>query len=594
MKKHLLCTAILAVFTISSLGAQLLEKSNVGVIPFTYTDKRYAKNSKELRSIVVDVLSRRRYIHLLDRSKINVITKELHRQKNTDYLNSKTMNQGQAIGAEIIIVGELTNMEVVKVKAGIGKMSNMSPPGRGRAKASDIGDEDEKATTNKLMLTFTLQAFNVETGELIDNKRFKISAKDANHMALGGFYETESTGSQNSVINHASKQIEKEVEVWLDIVSPPKIRIAIVDEKDKKGNPVLVSIIGGNEAGLHVGSRLVLYELTKVKIGDKILTRQNDIADLKVIEFQGDFTQCKVLSGRDEIKKKWNSDGKNKHLKLLVDHSSKMPFGLPNKKLSNAQTHSLNIVTDCMDFTPQQRKEISSLIANIIKSGDGIDKAFEKMKHYYLNNNIPNDCLFAISCDNCKGTRYILYPILDLKQDKPENVPIATEAGRYGNIDVKKLFSNKLIYLNSTSTTVDLSKLEGLKRGRSYDLYIEHTFKDSTLVTYLKVDNSLHVKLNKMISGYVIDRTKGETVNSKIYYLYNGHKRYISPKTFTIHTLSREEKERLKKAVMGYRKIYPEKADNEVINAMVEMLEAAYGAVLYSDMEAWYNANLKN
>lgn len=332
MKKYLLCTVILTIFTISNIHAQLLEKSNVGVMPFTHTDKRYAKNSKELRSIVVDVLSRKRYIHLLDRSKVNVIQKELHLQKGTDYLNSKTVNQGQAMGAEIIIVGELTNMEVVKVKAGMGKMNKMTPLGRGRVKSSDVVDEDEDATTNKLMLTFTLQAFNVETGELINNKRFKIAAMDANHMAIGGFYETESIDPQSSVINHASESIEKEVKAWLDMVSPPKIRIVTMDEKDKKGNPVLVSIIGGDEAGLHVGSRLVLYELTKVKIGKKTLTRQNDIAELKVIEFQGDFTQCKVLSGRDEIKDKWNSNGKNKHLKLLVDHSSKMPFGLPDKR----------------------------------------------------------------------------------------------------------------------------------------------------------------------------------------------------------------------------------------------------------------------
>lgn len=322
MNKSILCVLLFLIFATENVTAQL-DKSDIGVMPFTYSDKRYAKNSKELHGIVVDVLSRKRYMHLLDRTKTAQIKKELNLQKGMDYLNGKTVAQGKAVGADIILVGDLTNMEVIKVKAGVGKMA---PPGRG-GKESKL-DKDDKASSHKLMITFSLQAFNVETGELLDNKRFQISAMDANHMDLGGFYETESTNPESSVIAHASGTIEKEVEAWLDEVAPAPLKIVTIDEEDKKGYPSLISIIGGEDAGLSVGDRLVLYELTKVEIGDKILTRKEDIAVLKVKELQGDFTQCKVVSGEEDVKEKW----KNENLKLLVDHNgSKFPMP-PHKR----------------------------------------------------------------------------------------------------------------------------------------------------------------------------------------------------------------------------------------------------------------------
>lgn len=307
MDKKLILTAVFLFFTFQHVYAQL-NKSTVGVMPFSYSDKRYAKNSKELQGIVVDIIARKRYIRLLDRSKTNQVQKELHLQKGMEYLNGKTVSQGKAVGADILLVGDLTNMEVIAVSAGIGKMM----PGK-----QNKVEKDDKASSHKLLITFSLQAFNVETGELLDNKRFQIKAMDANHMDLGGFYESESTSADASVIAHASGTIEKEVTEWIDIIAPAPLKIVTVDETDKRGNPELVSIIGGVDAALTVGTRLMLYELTKVDIGERILTRKNDIAELKVVELQGDLTQCKVTRGEEEVKEKWQND----NTKLEIDHS---------------------------------------------------------------------------------------------------------------------------------------------------------------------------------------------------------------------------------------------------------------------------------
>lgn len=261
--------------------------------------------------------------------------------------------------------------------------------------------------------------------------------------------------------------------------------------------------------------------------------------------------------------------------------------------LSNAQMPSLFVKTSCMDLMPVQAEELKSLKEEIKSSPADIHKAFNRMKNYYQKNNLPLDCVFTIACKGCDGTDYLRYPIKSIKHGMPSNEILATKGGKYGRSNLEKLYSNKLIYLNSASTTVDLSRLEGLKRGRSYDLYIEHTVKDSTDAAQLKVDDSLHVKLSDIISTYVRDTSSIETIKNKIYYLHNGRKRYISPKSFSIYPLSREEKERLKDATMDYKKIYPEKNDKQVIAAMVEMLETVYGTVLYSDMEAWYYSIFK-
>lgn len=284
------------------------DKVIIGVMPFRSADPSYKERELELQEIVTQVLSSNRQITLLDRSKVALLQKELDLQKNAEYLEGITVPQNKAYGAQVILVGTITYIDVEKSTTNTGKL------------AQKIGlNESSSATTFKSKINFSLQAFDVATGELRNSKTFSLAANDASTMSFTG-YEKEGDAKKNAVKAN-SKRIMDQVRTWMNEIYPPVITIYKVEEKDKKGNAKFVSITTEEQMDFREGDVITVNELSQLEVGGKMKTRKVEIASLKVAKLEGDFTLCEVTEGGDILAQ--NDKWKSEHVQLLLKPKKK-------------------------------------------------------------------------------------------------------------------------------------------------------------------------------------------------------------------------------------------------------------------------------
>jgi hypothetical protein len=290
--------ALLTGFSSQAQTTQKKDKTIVGVVGFTSSDPEDKSRAKELQEVITEAFGGNPEVRLLDRSKVLLVEKELSKQKNANYLKGKTVAQNKALGAELLVVGTLTNVMVEEQK--IGGASGVS--------------------TTKGLLSFALEAIDVATGETRSTKTFDLQGMDAGNMNFGGAYGT-SSDVEAGVIRKNKEDIKMKVRGWVNELFPPKLKILSVDKSDKKGLPDEVTIVGGKEAKLEANMLIEINENESIEYDGKVLNRAKPIGMLKVLDIQDDIVVCKVLEGKEIIEKSMTAE--NIQLKINYDRKAK-------------------------------------------------------------------------------------------------------------------------------------------------------------------------------------------------------------------------------------------------------------------------------
>jgi hypothetical protein len=266
-------------------------KTSVAIMPFVYSMPDYKNRASQIQEIVIELLSKKSSINLIDRSKDTLLLRELDFQIREQSIASKDLvRQGKVLGAQNMIIGTVSNIKVEEKKGTNG---------------ISIGNLAYKAN-----ISYSLQLMDVESGMILSQKSFSNAKAGILDMFSGP------SPTSEAAIAAAIRVTKKSVLEWLNESYPPDIKILRIEERDKKGLPATILVTGIDEA-LAKGTKLSLNEIEMLDAGEgKKLKRSKNIADLKISDKQGEITICKITAGEKTIEEKINSGVK---LEVLIN-----------------------------------------------------------------------------------------------------------------------------------------------------------------------------------------------------------------------------------------------------------------------------------
>lgn len=281
------------------IGAAAQNKMTVGVMAFQSPSAQNKDRAAQLQEIVMEALSSKSNIEALDRSKDELLNKELDAQIDERYIASKQLvEQGKKFGAQHLIVGTLTNIDVSEGKKPTGGPS-FGPYGAVRSVGSAIA---ANVTNYKANISFSLQIIDVETGTVISHKAFNQSKDNFSGPGMGS--------SKEDAVVSAMKNSKEKILLWLNETYPSTITIVKVEEKTGSGKPKTILMTGIDES-YQKGDKLLLQETELIPSGSSAapLKRIKPIASITIVERQGDFTVCKVNDGAEMIDERVGKTG---------------------------------------------------------------------------------------------------------------------------------------------------------------------------------------------------------------------------------------------------------------------------------------------
>ena len=271
MKKNIYLSAFLLV---TSFIVNAQEKIGVGILPFTYVQG--ASSSHDANSIqetVTNAFVKTKRFNIVDRSKMDALTKEKNLQKTEDFIDGTVIEQGISLGAKNLISGHVISSKAEQMRT------------------------DDGTVTYKAKLSISLKVIDVATGQVITSET--IEPKSGNSL-LGAIGIGAST--PEAAVSKAIKDIENKIDEFVNKNFPQVFYIAEIQEKDGKGNATKILIAGGSEFGLKKGDKLKVVEITDMEVNGKKLQRKKEIGELKILKVEDEnFSTCSVSSGGIEI-----------------------------------------------------------------------------------------------------------------------------------------------------------------------------------------------------------------------------------------------------------------------------------------------------
>jgi curli biogenesis system outer membrane secretion channel CsgG len=276
---------------ICSVGAYAKKtKISVGINEFSYTDNVYKKPASQLQDIVLSSFMRNNDFEILDRSKVELIQKELGLQKGKEYIKGKTVKQNEAYGAQIMVFGKLNSIDTQKMETN-----------------QILGSNSSSSSTT---VHFSLQAVDVRTGLIKGQQSFSVKSGHGNISIAG-------TGvSGGSAVSNAQNEIMNSVADWINEIFPPKLIVDTIDNADKKGFPDVITILSTHKLYVEKNSIIEINEVSTRMIDEEVKTKIVKIAELQVLEPQGDFIKCKVMGNNDILDDKLKTNPDNLYINL--------------------------------------------------------------------------------------------------------------------------------------------------------------------------------------------------------------------------------------------------------------------------------------
>jgi len=271
MKKLLLLPFCILLFFASIFAQDNFTK--IGII--IYSDASLNSGDEQtMENLIRNELNETAGFEIFEREKLSLIQKEREFQKGEDFTDAKIAEQGKAIGADYLFIGNMTNLtingyqlrydfalKVIDVENGTVKNSF--------AKSSSYNRKQTKTDVNTKKKTVTI----VKTKEA----RF--------NLIVSPFYNIRKF-------------------IWKAF--PPLIQIVeIVKSSKSKAKKVLVA----SDLKLPKSHDLIVFEIEEIDVDGEVLERQVDIGKLDIGKRRGDnFVICEVEEGGKEIFTKFNSN----------------------------------------------------------------------------------------------------------------------------------------------------------------------------------------------------------------------------------------------------------------------------------------------
>jgi TolB-like protein len=267
-----LLLVILAAFVCQTSYSQ--EKMLIGILPFTYVSG--AANFQDVNSIsesVVTSFVKTKRFGIVDRSKLDEVSAEKQLQKSADFVDGTVADQGKSMGAQFLISGHVNS-------------ATKSEQYKTRTK---LDGTTENYLAIDAQVSFTCKVIDVATGQVVNSESFK------NQPGLLSL-----ASNKEEAFNNVLKSLAKSIDKWVSKNFPLIFDMVEVQTKDKKGNPSEILIGAGSDSGVSKGDKITIIEVSTVKVGDEMKTRNKEIGFAKVSKIEdGSFSICVVTDGAD-------------------------------------------------------------------------------------------------------------------------------------------------------------------------------------------------------------------------------------------------------------------------------------------------------
>ena len=218
---------------------------------------------------------------------MEVITGERELQKTEVYADAAALEQGKALGANYLILGEAYTFRTWYHQ----QKATLEPP-----------------TGYYTNLRVGLKMVNVATGKVESHKVIGV-IQNRDGVTDKGYADP--SRSQADALSALHIQVNR----WMLQVFPLELNIMEVSEASKKGEAERVRIDGGSAYGLHMavttstvraigGTPLEVFEITQEEVDGKMMERTVEIGEIVLKKVESDLiSECKVRSGGDAIQK---------------------------------------------------------------------------------------------------------------------------------------------------------------------------------------------------------------------------------------------------------------------------------------------------
>jgi len=229
---------------------------------------------------VKEVLVNSRNFEVLDRESLGIVLTEQEIQKQITSINARVVDQGKIAGAKNIVGGKLINVTYKKALDLL--------------KKSKI----EGQALQRAVFSFSIDIIDTETAQTLETKNFKIGV--LNPKSLGGLTK------QDAFLN-ALQSLTKDLEKFLNkFIAKPIAIVSIEEEKGGTAKKILINTGAAN--GATKNSKISIYELSMVTIGDRQTQREKWVADIKINAIEGDeLSTATVIKGGKALLDKFNS-----------------------------------------------------------------------------------------------------------------------------------------------------------------------------------------------------------------------------------------------------------------------------------------------
>ena len=278
MKKISIILLLAAAFIHKSFAQA---KINIGILPFKNSSEQTGyygrttgqnKETAAIQDAVTDAFMKTKRFSMVEREKMDQIKSEKNLQKNEDFIDGKVIEQSKSIGAQYIVLGNISKAE--------DKTSQAWAPVVGRV------------ATHSYDLAFNIKVVDVSTGEIMATNSFSAKKK-----------------SLESALEEVKPDIEKFIKENFKIT----VSVASVEEKNNKGEAVKLLIAGGSSVGMKEANVLKVYEVTELLVDGKKLERKVTVGKIMVAKVEDEnFSVCNVTEGGDVIAKKFEANAKLK------------------------------------------------------------------------------------------------------------------------------------------------------------------------------------------------------------------------------------------------------------------------------------------
>lgn len=259
------------------------QKKSVAITSFETTSSSVPlKYVKAIEDKVKEAFYATNRFDIVDRTNLRKLKAEKELQKSEDFIDGKTVQQSSLEGAEQIVTGSISQVDIVKKTT-------------------------EKSIYYDCKISFSLQVIDIATGQVLASEliRPKQSFMGGLGSTLVGGNNTPEKAFFNS-LKGTQKAINKFVGKHFPVTT---LIIEITEASSNKAKSILINT--GTLNGAKKNQEFTVIELINKEVGGKTLIRKKELGKIKITKVEGDeISEAKVVKGGEAIFTKFNSGAK--------------------------------------------------------------------------------------------------------------------------------------------------------------------------------------------------------------------------------------------------------------------------------------------